>query len=160
MLRNSITLAMFCVLAFACEFSVAIDPPPGKQITLLSMLSEWQYPDSTFGGANMSDAGVADISSIKCKAALTTPDSAEKVLAYYQKLLNVDASGNNLGRQGGERVKTNRSVSIQDNSDGRPLKLYIIAINEKNLSINLVISRSDGEDTTHIAWSNYRQIYP
>ena len=124
------------------------------------MLSEWQYPDSKFNGAESSDAEVSDISSIKSKAVLTTPDSAEKVIAYYRDKLKVDAAGRNLGENVGERITTKRFVSIQDDSDGRPLKLYIIAINEKGSSTTLVVSRSEGEESTHIAWSNFRQLWP
>jgi hypothetical protein len=124
------------------------------------MLSEWQYPGSKFNGAETSDAAVSDLSSIKSKAALTTPDSAEKVVAFYRQKLKVDSAGKNLGEKDGERITTKRSVSIQDNSDGRPLKLYIIAINETGSSTTLVVSRSEGEETTHIAWSNFRQLSP
>jgi len=124
------------------------------------MLSEWQYPGSKFNGAESSDAAVSDVSSIKSKAVLTTPDSAEKVVAFYLQKLKVDSAGKNLGEKDGERLTTNRSVSIQDNSGGRPMKLYIIAINETGSSTTLVVSRSEGEATTHIAWSNFRQLWP
>src|SRR5262249_36845686 len=128
-------------------------------VTLLGMLSEWQYPNATFHGAESSDAAVSDITSIKSKALLTTPDSAEKVLNWYQQKLNVDVSGKNHGkRKEGELVKSKRAVSIQDNSAGRPLKLYIIAVNEGASSTALVISRAQGEDVTHIAWSNFRKL--
>ena len=160
MVRNRITIAAFGVLAIACIAGRADDPRSPKGVTLLGMLSEWQYPGSKFNGAESSDAAVTDISSIKSKAVLTTPDSAEKVVAFYQKKLKVDASGRNLGEKEGERITTNRSVSIQDNSDGRPLKLFIIAINETDSSTTLVVSRSEAEETTHIAWSNFRKLAP
>lgn len=153
-----ITISAFSVLAIACQLSLAGDPPPEKNVTLLGMLSEWQYPGSKFHGAESSDAAVSDISSIKSKAVLATPDSAEQVVAFYRQKLKVDSAGKNLGEKEGERITTKRSVSIQDNSDGRPLKLYIIAINETGSSTTLVVSRSEGEKTTHIAWSNFRQL--
>ena len=155
-----ITIAAFGVLAIACNLGLAGDPPSKKNVTLLGMLSEWQYPGSKFKGAESSDAAVNDISSIKSKAVLTTPDSAEKVVAFYRQKLKVDSAGKNLGEKDGERITTKRSVSIQDNSDGRPLKLYIIAINETGSSTTLVVSRSEGEETTHIAWSHFRQLWP
>jgi len=62
----------------ACAVGFAADPPVDKSVTLLGMLSEWQYPSSTFNGTESSDPGVRDISSIKSKALLTTPDSVEK----------------------------------------------------------------------------------
>jgi hypothetical protein len=160
MFGNRITIAAVGVLAIACNLGLAADPPAEKQVTLLGMLSEWQYPGSKFNGAQMSDAAVSDISSIKSKAVLTTPDSAEAVIDFYRKKLNVDAAGKNLGEKEGERITTKRSVSIEDDSDGRPLKLYIIAINETRSSTTLVVSRSEGEKTTHIAWSNFRQLSP
>jgi hypothetical protein len=160
MLQNRITIAAFGVLAIACNLGHADDPPSKKTVTLLGMLSEWQYPGSKFNGAESSDAAVRDISSIKSKAVLTTPDSAEKVVDFYRQKLKVDSADKNLGEKDGERIATKRSVSIQDNSDGRPLKLYIIAINETGSSTTLVVSRSEGEETTHIAWSHFRQLWP
>lgn len=160
MLGNRIAIAAFGVLAIACNRRLGGDPPSKNNVTLLSTLSEWQYPGSKFNGAESSDADVSDISSIKNKAMLTTPDSAEKVVAFYRQKLKVDSTGKNLGEKDGERITTKRSVSIQDNSDGRPLKLYIIAINETSSSTTLVVSRCEGEKTTHIAWSNFRQLRP
>lgn len=160
MLRNRIAITACCFFALTCRVSIADDAPPPKQVTLMGMLSEWRYPDAKFNGAQSGDAAVSDISSIKSKAILTTPDSVEKVLAFYLQKLKVDAKGRNLGEKEGERITTKRSVSIQDNSTGRPLQLYIIAINEKGSSTTLTVSRSEGETTTHIAWSNYRQLWP
>lgn len=165
MFRNRIAIVAVTVLAIACNLAFAADPPaedspPEKGVLLMGMLSEWIYPGSKFHGAVSSDAAVRDISSIKCKAVLTTPDSVEKVLAFYLKQLNVDSTGNNLGGKANERITTNRAVSIQDNSEGRPLKLYIIAIDEADTSTTLVLSRSEGEQTTNIAWSNFRQLTP
>ncbi|MDQ3330751.1 MAG: hypothetical protein M3552_08860 [Planctomycetota bacterium] len=101
-----------------------------------------------------------DVVAIKSKAVLTTPDSAEKVMDFYRKKLNVDAEGRNLDEQEGERITINRAVLIQDVSGDRSSKLYVIAINEKRSSTTLVVSRPDGDDVTRIAWSNYRQLSP
>jgi hypothetical protein len=160
MLRQRILLAALCVLAVACQRGVAADPPPQERVTLMTMLNQWQYPDAEFHGAQGSDAAVTGISSIKCHAVLTTPDAVEKVVAFYQQKLNVDSSGTNLGQKDGERITTSRAISIQNDSADRPLKLTIISINEKNMSTTLVISRSEGEAATHIAWSNFRQLSP
>jgi hypothetical protein len=160
MLKSRITLAAFAVLAGAYSLGLADEPPAEKGVTLMGMLSEWMYPGAKFHGAETSDAAVSEISSIKSKAVLTTPDDAEKIVAFYREKLKVDAAGTNLGEKDGERITTKRSVSIQDDSDGRPLKLFIIAINETGSSTTLVISRSETEKTTHIAWSNFRQLWP
>jgi hypothetical protein len=160
MLSHRFTIAAFGLLACAGNFGFSAEPAKEQGVTLMGMLSEWQYPGAKFHGAESSDAAVSDISSIKSKAVLTTPDAVEKVVAYYREKLKVDAAGKNLGEKDGERITTKRSVSIQDDSEGRPLKLYVIAINEKGSSTTLVVSRSEGEETTHIAWSNFRQLWP
>ena len=125
MLRNRIAFAAIGVLTCFCTLALAAEAPSEKGVTLLGMLSEWQYPGAKFNGAESSDAAVSDISSIKSKAVLTTPDAAEKVVAFYREKLKVDAAGTNLGEKEGERITTKRSVSIQDDSDGRPLSVAV-----------------------------------
>jgi hypothetical protein len=160
MIGNRIAITAIGILALTWNLGLADEPSSRKSLSLLTMLGEWQYPDSKFQGAESSDAGISDITSIKSKAVLTTPDSAEKVVAFYRQKLKVDSAGKNLGEKDGERVTTKRSVSIQDDSNSRPLKLYIIAINEESSSTTLVVSRSEGEETTHITWSNFRHLRP
>jgi hypothetical protein len=135
-------------------------PAPEGHLTLMGMLSEWQYPNSKFHGATGSDAAITDIGSIKCKAVLTTTDPVENVVTFYRDKLKVDSDGNDLGATKGERVTSTRSVSIQDNSDGRPLKLVIIVVSDERSSTTLVVSRAKGEAETHIAWSHFRQVWP
>jgi len=158
--QKRIATTALCVLAISCTLGFAVDPAPKQTVTLLGMLSEWSYPDSKFNGTEMSDGGVKDIYSIKCKAVLTTSDPAEKVFDFYLKQLKVDSSGKNLVEKDGERIKTERAVTVQDDSIGRPLKLYVISVNEIDWSTTLVISRAEGEETTHIAWSNFRHLSP
>ena len=129
MVGKQFTVLAFGACVMACGLALTDESQSKETVTLLGMLSEWQYPGSEFGGATSGDADVSDISSIKSKAVLTTPDSAEQVVTFYQQKLNVDSRGENLGQKSGERLTTERSVSIQDNSDGRPLKLYIISVN-------------------------------
>ena len=150
-------LAAIVVFPVAC--CMADDDPPEERVTLMGMLLEWRYPDSKFNGAESSDAAVSEISAIKSKAILTTPDSAEKVMDFYREKLKVDAEGRNLGEKEAERLTTDRSVLIQDVS-GERSKLYVIAINAAKSSTTLVVSRADGDDVTRIAWSNYRQLFP
>jgi hypothetical protein len=160
MLDKRISTAAFGILAMACSLGLAEDPPSEKGVTLLGLLKEWEYPGYKFHGAEMGGEAVGDTTSVKSKAVLTMSDSPEKVVAFYQQKLKVDSAGRKLDEKDGEKITTKRSVSIQDDSSGRPLKLYIIAISEKGSSTTLVISRSGGEETTHIAWSNFRQIWP
>jgi hypothetical protein len=159
MLASRIVILAYFVFAVA-NSGLADESPPQKPVTLLGMLTEWRYPDSKFNGAQMGDAGVRDVSAIKSRAVLTTPDSAEKVMKYYRTKLNVDAKGKHLDEKEGQRITTERSVLIQDLSAARPCKLYVIAINGPKQSTTLVVSRSDDEAMTHIAWSNYRQLWP
>jgi hypothetical protein len=162
--NRTLSLAALVVIALVYRGGAAAEAPPAeaqpeKSVTLMGMLLEWSYPESKFNGAQMSDAGVKDISSIKSKAILTTPDSAEKVMDFYRKKLNVDAEGENLEEKQGERIKTARSVLIQDASGDRS-HVFVIAINEAKSSTTLVVSRADGDDVTRIAWSNYRHLLP
>lgn len=155
---HRIRLVALAVIALACTMGRAEEPVPKESVLLMSMLSEWLYPGCKFHGAESSDAAVADVSSIKNQALLTTSDTVEQVMTFYQVKLNVDATGKNLGDEGGRRTTTKRSVLIQNVSKGRPLELYIIDINEPDASTTLTISRGDGEKTTHITWSNYRKL--
>lgn len=153
------SLAAIVIIPLACCLSVADDDQPEERVTLMGMLLEWRYPDSKFNGADSSDAAVSDVSAIKSKAILTTPDSAEKVMGFYREKLKVGADGKNLGEKEGEWITTDRSVLIQEVS-GERSKLYVIAINAAKSSTTLVVSRADGDDVTRIAWSNYRQLAP
>jgi hypothetical protein len=159
---NKPTISLLAVLLnpLVCSVALAGDTQPKAQVSLMGMLLEWRYPESEFNGAQMSDAAVKGIQSIKSKAILTTPDSAEKVLEFYRNKLNVDAEGKNLDEKEGERVTTDRSVLIQDVSVAGNSKLYVIAINEIKSSTTLVVSRTDGAAETRIAWSNFRQLGP
>ena len=51
-----------------------------------------------------------------------------------------------------------KSVSTQDDSRGRPVKLRVIVVNKAETLTTLVISRADGEEETHIAWSHYMRL--
>ena len=51
-----------------------------------------------------------------------------------------------------------KAVSIQDDSDGRPLTLRVIVVIKADTTTTLVISRAKTEKETHIAWSHYRRF--
>jgi hypothetical protein len=126
---------------------------PEDHVTLLGTLAEWRYPDSNFGGASMSDAGDRR-PSLKCQALLTTGDSFEKVTKYYVEHF--------VSRPQSAETKANaidaQSVSTQDDSQDRPIKLQVIVVNRATTSTTLVISRAKGEKQTHIAWSHYMRL--
>jgi hypothetical protein len=128
-------------------------------MTLLRTLAEWKYPGSDLpSGATMSDGGNPQLQSVKCKAVLTTPDPIEKVIAYYAEKFG---TGESSDRQAGKaEVKKGeaRSVSVQDDSQGRPVMLRVFVVNKADTATALVISRAQGEKETHIAWSHYRRF--
>lgn len=147
------------------ELGFAEEPAKKETVTLMGMLHEWIYPESKFQGAQVSDAAMTDVSAIKSKAVLTTPDPFEKVLGHYLKKLNVDADGKNLNEKPGERTTTERSVLVQDISKELPSqethrKLVVINVNGPRSSMTLVLSRCDHDEVTQIAWSNFRQLSP
>ena len=51
-----------------------------------------------------------------------------------------------------------KSVTIQDDSKGRPVAVRVIVVNKADSSTTLVISRAEGEKETHIAWSHYLRL--
>src|SRR5262249_34884041 len=105
-------------------------------ITLLSTINEWKYPDSQMPhGASMSDGGYPNIQSVKCQTVLTTPDSFKKVVRFYNKKLGISPDT-------GESAKGDaRAIVTQDDSDGRPVSIEVITVHKGNTSTTLVISR-------------------
>jgi hypothetical protein len=122
-------------------------------ITLLSTINDWKYPDSKMRhGASMSDGGYPNIQSVKCQTVLTTPDSFQKVVRFYNKKLGISADT-------GEAAKGDaKAVLTQDDSDGRPVSIEVITVHKDNTSTTLVISRAGQEKETHIAWSHFIRI--
>ena len=146
---------IMCFVGMALSlFSPARANGPG-QISLMETLAEWKYPDSKMlGGASMSDGGNRMFPSIKWHAILTTADPIEKVVDFYSKKL-VRATGAILPSTKAEDLAPDsNSVSIQDDSQGRPLTLRIIDVHRADTSTTLVISRTHDEKVTHIAWSH------
>ncbi len=130
------------------------DAAPRGEVTLLGTLAEWKYPGSDFGGGSMSDGGNRRLQSVKCQAILTTGDSVEKVTKYFsEKFVSGPQDAKTLVKGADAQ-----SVSTQDNSQGRPVQLRVIVVNRAETSTTLVISRAEGENKTHIAWSHYLRL--
>ena len=112
-------------------------------MTLLTMLGEWQYPDSKWiNGASMSDGGDPRIPATKCESIMTTPDSVEKVAAFLaKKFADIKAT---------EAI----CVSSQDDSKGRNVSVRVFNILQADSSTTIVVSRAEKEDRTHISWSH------
>jgi hypothetical protein len=150
--------ALVVVMVGEALVNVAHAGEPEK-ITLLSMLSEWKYPGSRMaGGASMSDGGNPLVQSIKCRALLATSDSVEKVVAFYTKKVQSTRAAKQRDSLGEVKAGDGASVSIQDDSAGRPLSVHIIVVNKVDTSTTLVISRAKDEKETHIAWLHYRRL--
>ena len=126
-----------------------------KEVSLMGTLAEWKYPDSKFHGAQMSDGGNPQIPSIKCKAVLTTADPMSKVVEFYEKKLEIQLAAKSPANEGEQKPAESRSVTVQKDSDGRPVAIQVIVINREKSSTTLVISRAEAENETHIAWLHY-----
>jgi hypothetical protein len=136
---------------------------PQEGISLMNTLKPWTYPDSEMpGGASMSDGGNPRMQSIKCQAVLTTRDPIDKVIAFYaSKLVAAAEPGEEAGRDAlkdRDKDKDAKSVSIQNDSKGRPVTVQVIVVNKAESSTTLVISRAEGEKETHIAWTHYIRL--
>jgi hypothetical protein len=121
-------------------------------MTLLGTLSEWKYPGSTLlDGATMRDGGDPTVPDVLCLAVLTTPDPIDKVIAFYAEKVG-------KGDRAGAKEADAKAVSTQDDSEGRPLALRVVAVNTADATTTVVISRARTEKETHIAWSHYRRF--
>ena len=129
-----------------------------RGVSLMGMLAEWQYPGSKFNGATASDGGNPTLQSIKCKAVLTTPDPMKKVIEFYAKKLGLSPDPDARAADGKPASAKARSVTVQDDSKGRPLAIHVIVVHQEKSTTTLVISRSKAESETHIAWSHYLRL--
>ena len=132
-----------------------------EQPSLMQMIAQWQYPDSTMDGAEMADGATVDVNgkrttqSIVCKTVMTTDATVEKVVDYYKaKLTPKSTDGDGIADAGGQ------SVVFSDDSDGRPFAMHTVTVNTADSSTTLIITRGNGESKTHIGWKHYRRINP
>jgi hypothetical protein len=161
------TMVLALVLVVSAAAAAAARPQgsfraaPPANVTFMGTLAEWKYPGSAMpGGASMSDGGNPRIQSIRCRTILTTPDPIEKVIAFYaKKTVASPAPGRRDAGDGAEGAEAEaKSVSSQDDSEGRPVTLRVIVVNRDDTSTTLVISRAAGETETHIAWLHYLRL--
>lgn len=156
----AVALAAIFFLAGSARVGYAEESSP----SLLTMIGQWRYPESEISGAMLSDAATVNtagdrmIPSIQYKAVLTTKDSVEKVLAYYKAKLT-PATGPDAAKANKDgAVQSGRSVTFQDDSEGRPLVIHVVLVNTADSSTTLVISRATTESATHIAWTRYQRL--
>ena len=145
-------------MAFVCVAASAIAASADEPVTLIGTIVKWRYPDAEIGKSQMSDAATIDadgrrtVPSSILTTTMTTADSVDKVLAFYQELLKRSPASDDklgIGRQVG------RSVVFNDESDGRPFAFHTIVINDKDTSTILIITRGKDEKHTHITWKRY-----
>lgn len=160
--RRTILIATVPVLVTLLFTSHVLSPAQAtarQNVSLMSTLAEWKYPDTKMPqGASMSDGGIPNVQSIKCQAVLTTPDAFEKVIKFYSEKLGTDAVGDPRVRGGGLKLADAKSLSSQDDSQGRPVSIRVFVVNRLDTSTTLVISRADSEKETHITWSHFMRL--
>lgn len=132
--------------------------------TLIGTIVDWRYPDAEINGeglTRMSDgatlrSGQRTKASSRLETLMTTPDSFEKVVAFYIEKFGItdDETKRIDAPEGGQ------SVFAQDDSQDRPVQLRVISVNRDDTATTIVISRAQGESRTHIAWSQYHWTSP
>lgn len=144
------------IIGWICSPLESADP---KGATLIGTIADWRYPDAEIDGrgkTKMSDAatmrgGARTLPSTRKETIMTTPDSFEKVVAFYVEKFGIsdDDTKRVDAPEGGQ------SVFAQDDSNDRPFSLRVISVNREDTATTIVISRSKDETLTHIAWSQY-----
>jgi hypothetical protein len=149
-------LVVVGVVSFIDAGKPAVQDQKGERVTLLGILGEWQYPGSKMlDGATMQDGGNPALPSTFCHSVLTTPDSVEKVVAFYtDKTTNKNPNATPTPKK---RLKglDGGCVLVQDDSKNRPTALKVIVVTKADSTTTLVISRAGGEAATHIAWTHH-----
>lgn len=154
---NTRVLLAGLVTVLICT-STSVGHAEEESISLMKTLAEWQYPDSKFNGATMSDGGNPMLRSIKCTAVLTTTDPVSEVIEFYTKSLDLSPDSEPAITDGKQTPAKARSVIVQDDSKDRPVAIHVIVVNQEKTSTTLVISRSETETETHISWLHYIRL--
>ena len=151
--------AMSLVIAWLSSTLESANP---KGTPLVGTIVNWRYPDAEINGdgkTKVSDAatmrgGVRTLPSTRMETIMTTPDSFEKVVAFYTEKFGIseDDAKKVDAPEGGQ------SVFAQDDSQDRPLSLQVISVNRDDTATTIVISRAKDENLTHIAWSQYNWV--
>ena len=152
------TLLLISILALLASAPLGHTQEP---VSLLTMIAQWKYPDSTMSGATLSDgatmnsAGERTVQSVLYKTVLTTKDPMPKVIEYYKNKLMPPAGSKADSAEEKTVPASGRSVMFHDDSEGRPVAIHVILVNTEKTSTTLVISRGTTESETHIAWTHY-----
>ena len=147
-----VLMILFCLAALS--FAATDDEP----VTLLGTIVKWQYPESKINGAEIADAATVDASgkrtvpSVVLKTTMTTKDSVEDVLKFYRTLLTRDPK---IDDKLGVQSDAGKSVTFNDESDGRPFAFHTIIVNTSTTSTTLIVTRGTDENKTWITWKRY-----
>ena len=160
--RRRATLALFLLAVVALLATTALGPDsarahPQETRSLMEAIEEWKYPDSTMQGASGSDGGNPRITSVKLQTVLTTPAPFDDVVKFYAAKAGVDPDSPRGEKRSQAGKGEAKSVAVQDDSKGRPVRVRVLAVHADAASTVVVITRAEGEKVTHIAWSQYRR---
>lgn len=154
-MRPFILLAAAAAVGFANVGKPAPQGEKQERVTLLGILSQWQYPGSKMlDGATMQDGGNRALPSTFCHSVLTTPDSVEKVVAFYSEKPNATDKEKQAVRKALPATEGG-CVLLQDDSRNRPMVVKVIVVNKAESTTTLVVTRAKGEQETHIAWTHH-----
>lgn len=158
MYRCILLFAVSNISAWATSETYAAKP----QITLLGTISKWQYPGAKIGSSMMSggetfnSAGERTVPSSLLQTTMTTPDSAEKVVAFYRKLLGPGSKRLPIAKN------ADRSVLFRDASDDfrsasgeLPYAMHVILVNSPEVSTTMIVTRAKSDKLTKVVWQQY-----
>ena len=157
---HRLKLAAVCAVGLAIAWlGSTLESADPKGSTLIGTIVDWRYPDAEIDGkghTKMSDAatmrgGVRTLVSTRKETIMTTPDSFEKVVAFYSDKFGISEDDSKRV----DAPKGSQSVFAQDDSKDRPFSLRVISVNRDDTATTMVISRAKDEPLTHIAWSQY-----
>src|SRR2546430_12159533 len=132
---STLTLVLSVALLASATLCNAQAPP-----SLMTMVAQWQYPDSKMNGATMSDAatlngaGKRTVQSIQYGTVLITKDPLPKVLEYYKNKLTPKTGSKTAKPQEKTAADSGQSVTFHDDSEGRPIAIHLILVNTEKAS--------------------------
>ncbi len=147
--RISILAIPFVVAAIAIAANRAGQAQDWRQ-----RLGDWQYPAATVnngGSAGGGATGAVNTFLSHASASMTTRDSLDDVVKYYEKKTGCSLTPAPFSGYG--RSVDGMTNIFEDDSKSRPLTLRIFQQHTKVYSLTLVISRGEGEKLTHVYWT-------
>ena len=156
------SITTFMIVLTTCVLTAGSMSSHAEKASLMQMIAEWRYPDSTVSDAEMADGATKNPSgdrttqSIVCKTIMRTDATVEQVLDYYKAKLKPPPTKNDNDADTAD--VGGRSVVFSDDSEGRPFAMHTIIINTEDTATTLIITRGEAESKTHIGWKHYRRF--